>query len=340
MSTWGPETGQLSWRALEPGRTAPPFSSCHCPRPHLWNGHDHSGYLLRLLWMLNSTQHAWHGVDTQSTSATVVITYCHCDLLGGIDGADEGLWTGSTELLKLDYSSFKGHPLPNTSPLQVHDSGQLPRDQLPAFCRAQASLILQKGVPSLCLILLEKSEQSLLFSVPRPWMCQASGSLPTSLSIAGSASNLTLFSQSAKTFRLFTLETNFPQLTQSYWLNNDFLPHLKVISVGIMTWRRKVNAFSVLLYEGQAVRVESHCSGQYLLVFPTCSQVFVRDQCKDPVRRLSKREQILIRDIKKPAFVWQRMSRLGQGRSSFVSKMDLRQEGGGWNGWRRSKGTK
>lgn len=126
----------------------------------------------------------------------------------------------------------------------------------------------KKACPSLCLILLEKSEQSLLFSVPRPWMCQASGSLPTSLSIAGSASNLTLFSQSAKTFRLFTLETNFLQLTQSYWLNNDFLPHLKVISVGIMTWRRKVNAFSVLLYEGQAVRVESHSLGSTFSFFP------------------------------------------------------------------------
>ena len=163
----------------------------------------------------------------------------------------------------------------------------------PPFAGHRHPWFYRKACPSLCSILLEKSEQSLLLSVPRPWMCQASGSLPTSLSIAGSASNLTLFSQSAKTFRLFTLETNFLQLTQSYWLNNDFLPHLKVISVGIMTWRGKVNAFSVLLW-----RVESHCSGQHLLVFPTCSQVSVWDQCKDPVRRLSKREQILSETLK------------------------------------------
>lgn len=250
MSSWGPETRPLSWWALEPGRTAPPFSSCRCPRPHLWNGHDHSGYLLRLLWMLNSTQHAWHGVDTQPTSATVVITYCR-DLLGGIDGADKGLWTGSTGLLKLDYSSFKGHPLPKLAPCRSMIVASSTGISCPPFAGHRHSWFYKKACHSLCSTLLEKSEQSLLFSVPRPWMCQASGSLPTSLSIAGSASNLTLFSQSAKTFRLFTLETNFPQLTQSYWLNNDFLPHLKVISVGIMTWRREVNAFSVLLYEGK-----------------------------------------------------------------------------------------
>lgn len=34
-----------------------------------------------------------------------------------------------------------------------------------------------------------------------------------------------------------------------------------------------MNAFSVLLSEGQAVRVESHCSRQGLCIFLTCSGV-------------------------------------------------------------------
>lgn len=172
-------------------------------------------------------------MDTQSTWATTVITYCRCDL-SGVDGAEEGTWTVKRCFIPPFKATLSLALAPSRSVTVASFGGISP----PPFVGHRHPWFCKEACPSLCSILLEKSEQSLLFSVPRPWVCQASGSLPTSLSSPGSASNLTLFSQSAKTFCSFTLETNFPQLTQSYWLNNDFLPHLKVISVGIMTWRR------------------------------------------------------------------------------------------------------
>lgn len=45
-----------------------------------------------------------------------------------------------------------------------------------------------------------------------------------------------------------------------------------------------MNAFSVLLYEGQAERRESHCSRQGLLVFLTCSGAAEGGLCQHPVR--------------------------------------------------------
>lgn len=42
------------------------------------------------------------------------------------------------------------------------------------------------------------------------------------------------------------------------------------------------------------------------------------------MQRLDKHRQILIRDTKEPVFAGEWMPRLGQGRCSFVFKMDLR----------------
>lgn len=46
--------------------------------------------------------------------------------------------------------------------------------------------------------------------------------------------------------------------------------------------------------------------------------------CQDPVQRLDKHRQILIRDSQEAVFAGEWMPNLGQGRSCFVFKMNLR----------------